>query len=1058
MADGRIVIDTKLDKSGLEQGLKGLQTVLKTGLASIGIASLGKIIGSIANETKALNDSVRKASTLFGSVAVDTDNLKNKMTELAISTGSSSEEIGEALYNALSAGVEATEDMGTALSFVEKSIKTSKAGFADLASTVTATASVLNSYGMATKEADRVQGILLQTQNLGITTVAELSSTLAQVVPTASAFGVSFEQVGASLATMTAQGTKTAQATTSLNALLAELGKSGMKGAENLKKAGEYAGVGAKGFKELIDEGYTISDILQLLEKYAKANNMSLVDMFGSIEAGKASLQLASNEGEKFNDSLAKMSDTAGLVDQGFSTVLSNADRLKNSFNELKKIIGNEFAPAVDNTVGGLADFIEGIVTNKKEASLLEGSIDELTSAIDDYKKKQEEAKGATDELSLAMQSQNRYALNQTVYENLKIYDKAVNSVRELSEENENLRNKTLTAFDGVKQLAEDAGVSIQTVANAYATWTFEPGSAMHDMVVEYATAVTNTQKWNEKILENKAIIEQSEEQIDSYIQTLLYLYKNGTLETELFSLANKDLLDTIIGYDSHFQQASDDISTYANSIEWVERKLGEYEKSLANADVGSEAWVKWSAYVDVFRKALDEALKAQEALAKSQGSGSDSSPIPKPNPEIAETWDSINKKLEESKKISKALGNSYNLLDEQISIATSGIKDLIALGVDPADERIKSLIEQIAHWSALMGDVERSTDPVLDIYSKMNDELDIAEKLSIALGDSYDLASEQARIYESALEDMIKNGLDPAGATAKKLREVIEKLKAGMAKDDAGGIFSGLFNDFKDAESAGKKLGNVLSGSMSAFVDELANAGERLDALSTKLEDVDSKIVDAEQEKLELQEELSEAQARGDESAIKNADKKLAQLEDEIEAHKELKTRLEKEKESVESGAEAWKAFGKAGLLALAEILDALGHQLTAQAVTALLDGNIIGSILAGFGAITAYGASAGIKNKANSFASGGIVQQQAGVSPTGDNHVAFVNAGELILNHAQQANLADQIRAMSEGLRAGGNIIISLSGAHIYGLDEPSVGRAIYDNIERLRSEGVL
>lgn len=1057
MADGRIVIDTKLDKSGLEQGLKSLQTVLKTGLASIGIASLGKIIGSIANETKALNDSVRKASTLFGDVSVNTDALKDKMTSLAIATGSSSEEIGEALYNALSAGVEVTEDMGAALGFVEKSIKTSKAGFADLATTVTATASVLNAYGMATKEADRVQGILLQTQNLGITTVAELSSTLAQVVPTASAFGVSFEQVGASLATMTAQGTKTAQATTSLNSLLAELGKNGQQGADNLKKAGEHAGIGAKDFKELVDEGYTLSDILQMMDKYAKNNNLSLVDMFGSIEAGKAALQLAANEGEKFDDSLSKMSDTAGLVEQGFSTVLSNADRLKNSVNELKKIIGNEFAPAVDKTVGGLADFIEGIVTNKKEASLLEGSIDELTSAIDDYKKKQEEAKGATDELSLAMQSQNRYALNQTVYENLKIYDKAVNSVRELSEENENLRNKTITAFDGVKQLAEDAGVSIQTVANAYATWTFVPGSAMHDMVVEYATAVTNTKKWNEEILENKAIIEQSEEQIDSYIQTLLYLYKNGTLETELFSLANKDLLDTIIGYDSHYQQASADISTYANSIEWVERKLGEYEKSLANADVGSEAWVKWSAYVDVFRKALDEALKAQEALAKSQGSGSDSSPIPKPNPEIAETWDSINKKLEDSKKISEALGDSYNMLDEQISIATSGIKDLIALGVAPADERIKSLIEQIAHWSALMDGVETSTDPVLEIYKKMNDELDAAKKMSIALGDSYNLASEQARIYESALEDMIKNGLDPAGATAKKLREEIEKLKAGSGESE-GGIFSGLFDDFKDAESAGKKLGGILSGSLDSFVDELANAGKRLDELSSKLEDVDSDIVDAEKEKLELQEELSEAQARGDESAIENAEKKLAQLEEEIEAHKVLKTRLEKEKESVESGAEAWKAFGKSALLALAEILDGLGHELTARAVTSLITAKFGDAIIATAGAVGAYTASGLIKSKANSFATGGIVQRQGGTSMTGDNHVAFVNPGELILNQAQQSNLADQIRAMSDGLRSGGSIIISLSGAHIYGLDEPAVGRAIYDNIERLRSEGVL
>ena len=58
---------------------------------------------------------------------------------------------------------------------------------------------------------NRVQTVLLQTQNLGITTVGELGASLANVTPTAAALGVSFEQVGAAMALMTAKGVPTAQ-------------------------------------------------------------------------------------------------------------------------------------------------------------------------------------------------------------------------------------------------------------------------------------------------------------------------------------------------------------------------------------------------------------------------------------------------------------------------------------------------------------------------------------------------------------------------------------------------------------------------------------------------------------------------------------------------------------------------------------------------------------------------------------------------------------------------------------------------------------------------------
>ena len=92
------------------------------------------------------------------------------------------------------------------------------------------------------------------------------------------------------------------------------------------------------------------------------------------------------------------------------------------------------------------------------------------------------------------------------------------------------------------------------------------------------------------------------------------------------------------------------------------------------------------------------------------------------------------------------------------------------------------------------------------------------------------------------------------------------------------------------------------------------------------------------------------------------------------------------------------------------------------------------IGSVAAGYGAATAQAATmgpwawitfaitglatmistiAGIKSAtAGSFASGGVVP---GTSYSGDNTIIAANAGEVVLNRAQQTNLAGQLEAGS-------------------------------------------
>lgn len=338
---------------------------IKAGIGAVvdGIKALGKAFADSVQAAGSFETSMAKASTLFGDVNVDTENLNKKMLELSSATGLAADELGGALYSALSAGIPVTEDMGEATAFLETAAKLAKAGFTDVDTSLSALAKTMNAYGMETDDADKIAKILIQTQNKGITTVDELGQNLAQVTPTAAAMGVSFENVGAALASMTAQGTPTAQATTQLNSLFAELGKSGTKAAQSLEAATagtEYAG---KSFTDLTNEGVSLGEILSLVGDYAAENNLSMLDMFSSIEAGKAALSITGDL-EGFNENLAAMSTEADVVGEAYEKMAATFDetlnRTKTGLQNFMISIGTEFLPSIGGVLEGVNLMIGG--------------------------------------------------------------------------------------------------------------------------------------------------------------------------------------------------------------------------------------------------------------------------------------------------------------------------------------------------------------------------------------------------------------------------------------------------------------------------------------------------------------------------------------------------------------------------------------------------------------------------------------------------------------------------------------------------------------------------
>nr|DAY89415.1 MAG TPA: minor tail protein [Caudoviricetes sp.] len=320
-------------------------------------------------------DSMAKVSTIADATEVQMDEMQKAILNLSNQTGISSEEIAQNIYDSISAG----QKTGDAVNFVSNSTKLAKAGFADAGAALDVLTTIMNAYRLKASEVTNVSDMLIQTQNLGKTTVADLASSMGKVIPTANAYGVSLDELCAGYAIMTANGVATAESTTYMNGMLNELGKSGTTVSETLK---EKTG---KTFKELMDSGMSLSDVLKIISDAATENNKSFGDMWSSSEAGKAGMILLGDSAENFNGVLEQMQNSAGATNTAFEKLDTNSTKIKKATNELKNdaidlgtTLMEELAPIIENIAEKISQFTEwfnGLSESEKQMIIQIGLI-----------------------------------------------------------------------------------------------------------------------------------------------------------------------------------------------------------------------------------------------------------------------------------------------------------------------------------------------------------------------------------------------------------------------------------------------------------------------------------------------------------------------------------------------------------------------------------------------------------------------------------------------------------------------------------------------------------
>lgn len=286
-----------------------------------------------------------KMSTLFDTSQVSVQKLSKEFLNLSNETGKGATELTEAGYQALSASVP-VEKLG---SFIRTSANMAKVGFTDTATSVDLLSTAVNAYGLEADQADNIANKLVNTQNLGKTSVNELASSMGKVIPTAAGMNVNLDQLCTMYTLMTKQGIATAESTTYMNSMLNELGDSGTDVGEILK---EKTG---KSFQDLMKDGMSVGDALKLIKQSSDETGTAFNELWSSQEAGKAAMALLNDSAGDFNETMGSMANVTDLVSQGLekmdtpsAKVSKSLNRIKNSGVELGSVLLTTVTPYIE--------------------------------------------------------------------------------------------------------------------------------------------------------------------------------------------------------------------------------------------------------------------------------------------------------------------------------------------------------------------------------------------------------------------------------------------------------------------------------------------------------------------------------------------------------------------------------------------------------------------------------------------------------------------------------------------------------------------------------------
>jgi TP901 family phage tail tape measure protein len=340
----------------------GLSRSLTLPLVAAGLASVKMAFD--------FDKSMTQIKALVGVAGDEVDAMGQRAKQMALDTGKSATEAGDALFYITSAGLRGEE----AMQVLEASLKAAAVGLGETKTIADLATSAMNAYGRDSLSASQATDILTAAVREGKLEASALAGSMGGVIPIASNLGVGFEEVAAALAAMSRTGTDAANGATQLNAILSSIAKP----TDQSVLAFQRMGLTTDGLsKSLADDG--LLNTLVLLKNRLEASGQSFTDIVPNVRAWKGVLDLT---GAGLNDNIKifeALNNTMGATDDAFEETSKSASfKMTKSLNEMQGSlleVGSVLLEMLVPVVTKLGTFL-------REASDAFNSLDEGTKKV----------------------------------------------------------------------------------------------------------------------------------------------------------------------------------------------------------------------------------------------------------------------------------------------------------------------------------------------------------------------------------------------------------------------------------------------------------------------------------------------------------------------------------------------------------------------------------------------------------------------------------------------------------------------------------------------------
>lgn len=353
MADGRIVIDTLLDMSGVEKGLTDLQGKLKTSAGKLNetgktltkrvttpIVALGGFALKTGMDYEA---SMSKVQAMTGASADEMEQMKEVARELGATTRFSANEAAEGMAFLGMAGFDTNEIIATMPGLLDLAI----AGQLELGAAADITTNILSGFGMQAEDTGRVADVLAYAASNANTSVEQMGGAMSYVGPVAAGAGISIEETAASIGILSDAGIQGERAGTALRSMIASLQNPTGQTAKALEDLGLSA-------DDVNPSMHSLTDILKTLED-AGMDSSQAMQLVG-VEAGPALLAMLSQGSEGLAAFTGELENAEGSASDMAATM---GDNTKGSFAELQSAIEELALQISDILLPIFRDFVD---------------------------------------------------------------------------------------------------------------------------------------------------------------------------------------------------------------------------------------------------------------------------------------------------------------------------------------------------------------------------------------------------------------------------------------------------------------------------------------------------------------------------------------------------------------------------------------------------------------------------------------------------------------------------------------------------------------------------